>query len=131
MLDHITLGVNDVSLVKDFYDAIMGTIGYACVAEEWDDANRLCAAGYGLKKAFFWVCAPSDESRPAVPTNGTHLAFRADTKEQVHAFYDAALKNGGVDEGPPGPRPQYHARYYAAFVRDPAGHKIEIVHGNS
>jgi catechol 2,3-dioxygenase-like lactoylglutathione lyase family enzyme len=131
MFDHITLGVCDVFGVKGFYDAALGALGYRCVAEEKDDAGRLCAAGYGLKKAFFWICLPLDESRPAAPCNGTHVAFRADTKEQVYAFHDAAMKNGGTDEGPPGPRPSYHDRYYAAFVRDPAGHKIEVVWRNS
>lgn len=130
MFDHVTLGVNDVSAAKTFYDAVLGTIGLRCVAEEKDASGQLGAAGYGLKKAFFWVCRPLDETHPAAACNGTHVAFKANTKEQVRAFYDAALKNGGSDDGPPGPRPQYHDKYYAAFVRDPQGHKIEIVFGN-
>lgn len=129
MLNHMTLGAQDVSAAKKFYDAALGILGYKCIHQEHDN-GRLAAVGYGLTKAFFWICLPADEKMPSVPCNGNHYAFEAQSQQQVHDFYDAALANGGVDEGAPGPRPQYHDKYYAAFVRDPAGHKIEIVFGN-
>lgn len=131
MLDHITLGVNDLTAAKKFYDAVFATMGIQCSQEEKDDSGELVAAGYDLKTVFFWVCLPLDETRAAASCNGTHIALTADTKEQVNDFYDAALQNGGTDDGPPGLRPHYHDKYYAAFVRDPQGHKIEIVFGNN
>ena len=130
MLNHMTLGVQDVAVAKKFYDAVLGTLGYKCVHQEYD-ADRLAAVGYGLTRAFFWVCLPLDESQPVAPCNGNHYAFEAQSQQQVHDFYKAALANGGTDEGVPGLRPQYHDKYYAAFVCDPAGHKIEVVCGNS
>lgn len=131
MIDHLTLGVTDVDIAKPFYDATLSVLGYKLIHFEKDDDGRLGAIGYGLTRAFFWVCRPMDETNLSVPCNGNHIAFRADTKQQVHDFHAAALANGGSDEGSPGPRPQYHSNYYAAYVRDPAGHKIEIVWGNS
>ena len=80
------------------------------------------AAGYGCDgKAFFWIA--EQERRPPQ----THVAFKATDPNSVAAFHRAALANGGSDNGPPGPRPQYHSRYFAAFVLDPDGNNIEAV----
>lgn len=129
MLDHITIGVKDVEISKKFYDAALFTLGFNCVAKEYDAPNQLGAAGYGVKKAFFWITRPT--CKPPLPNNGMHIAFRANTKEQVRAFYDAAINNGGITETPPSACPEYHADYYAAYVYDPDGHKIEVVFGNT
>jgi predicted lactoylglutathione lyase len=78
--------------------------------------------GYGVPpKPDFWV----SEGAPNEPR--VHVAFRADTHEQVDAFYQAALAAGGKDNGGPGPRPHYHENYYGAFVLDPDGHNVEAV----
>jgi catechol 2,3-dioxygenase-like lactoylglutathione lyase family enzyme len=74
-------------------------------------------------KPDFWVSE-------GAPKEKLHIAFRADDRAQVDAFYAAAIAAGGTDNGPPGPRPQYHPNYYGAFVLDPDGHNIEAVfHG--
>ncbi|HEY8192243.1 MAG TPA: VOC family protein, partial [Alphaproteobacteria bacterium] len=117
---------------KKFYDAALATLGFKCVREEFDNSiDRLGAAGYGLQKPFFWVCLPHDLNKPAQPCNGSHVAFRANSKEQVQEFYKAAIANGGTTETPPGPCPEYHENYYAAYIYDPDGHKVEVVFGNT
>ena len=135
MIDHITFGSNDMKAATAFYDAVMATIGYTRIAEENDKTEGLVAAGYGKaadkgKEPLFWVCLPLDETVPAKACNGTHIAFKAASQTQVDDFYKAALKNGGKDGGAPGLRPHYEKDYYAAFVFDPDGHKIEAVFCN-
>jgi catechol 2,3-dioxygenase-like lactoylglutathione lyase family enzyme len=73
-----------------------------------------------------YIYTPED-GRPATWGNGTHVAFIADTRAQVHAFHEQALKLGGKSEGEPGPRPHYGPNYYAAYVRDPDGNKLQAV----
>jgi catechol 2,3-dioxygenase-like lactoylglutathione lyase family enzyme len=121
VLDHLSLGVADLSRAMTFYDAVLAPLGYVRV---FADARF---AGYGLpggenKLALFSV----GESHPAGP--GWHLALTAPSMSAVDAFHAAALAHGGSDEGQPGPRPRYGAGYYAAFCRDPDGHKLEAVH---
>ena len=83
-------------------------------------------AGYGREVPEFWVGAPHDGGK-AVAGNGTHIGFSAASKEEVDAFHAKALELGGADDGKPGLRPEYLPNYYAAFVRDPDGNKIEAV----
>jgi catechol 2,3-dioxygenase-like lactoylglutathione lyase family enzyme len=121
MLDHVSLGVRDLSRSMRFYDAVLATIGQLRV---W---TREGAAGYGEpgrddRLAIF----QKDDARPA--GEGTHLALTARTAGEVDRFHAEALAHGGTDLGPPGPRPQYGPGYYAAFVLDPDGHKLEAVH---
>ena len=73
-----------------------------------------------------YIYSPQD-GRPATWGNGTHVAFLAESKEQVHRFYEEALRNGGSSEGEPGPRPHYGPNYYATYVRDPDGNKLQAV----
>ena len=121
MIDHLSLGVRELERALRFYDAALAPLGWVRV---W---TRPTAAGYG---------APGGEDRLALfatldahPAGaGTHLALTAKTTEAVDRFWAAALANGGVDEGAPGDRPRYGAGYYAAFVRDPDGHRLEAVH---
>ena len=82
---------------------------------------------YGPEERFFIICRPLDENRDAAPSPGTHLCFRAASRAAVDAFHRAALDHGGTCDGPPGLRPHYAEDYYAAFVRDPDGHKLEAV----
>src|SRR5262245_22275782 len=121
MIDHTSLVVSNPDASRRFYDAALAPLGYEMLKEipkEYTEGRFV--AGYGVKpKADFWV----SQGTPNTPR--IHVAFRADRRELVDAFYKAALANGGKDNGPPGPRPQYHEHYYGAFVFDPDGHNIE------
>jgi len=122
MLLYITLGSNDLSKAKTFYDAALAPLGMVRrVTEEVE-------IGYGAptdSRTRLWVVTPYDE-KPATIGNGSMIALDADSRAVVDAFYEAALANGGTDEGKPGLRP-YHADFYAAYVRDPDGNKISAV----
>jgi catechol 2,3-dioxygenase-like lactoylglutathione lyase family enzyme len=116
MIDHTGLAVADVALSKAFYRAALAPLGYQLLME-WEQF-----AGFGVApKPDFWIGQDTPNKPPI------HVAFRAETREQVDAFYKAALAAGGRDNGAPGPRPHYHANYYGAFVLDPDGHNIEAV----
>jgi catechol 2,3-dioxygenase-like lactoylglutathione lyase family enzyme len=116
MIDHVIYSVSDLAKSKDFYTAALTPIGYSLLTE-WEQF-----LGYGVApKPDFWI----SQGEPNVPA--VHVAFRAATRAQVDAFYHAALEAGGRDNGPPGPRPDYHPNYYGAFVLDPDGHNVEAV----
>jgi catechol 2,3-dioxygenase-like lactoylglutathione lyase family enzyme len=117
MLDHVTIGVTDVERSKSFYDQALGPLGISRLHTEAG-----ASAGYGSGgKAYFWIGLKS------TPQTGAHIAFATPDRSVVDAFYAAALKAVGKDNGPPGLRPQYHPNYYGAFVLDPDGHNIEAV----
>jgi catechol 2,3-dioxygenase-like lactoylglutathione lyase family enzyme len=115
MIDHISLRVTDLARALAFYRAALAPLGYK-VMLEFPDAVGL---GDG-RKADFWITR-SDQT-----INPTHIAFSA-RREAVDAFHTAALGAGGSDNGPPGPRPEYHPHYFGAFVRDPEGNNVEAV----
>lgn len=122
MLGHLSLGVADLDRSQAFYDAVLATLGFVRVF------GHPRAIGYGApggndRLALF--AHPDRTDLAAGP--GFHLAFPAPNQDAVHAFHDAALAHGGSCEGEPGPRPHYGERYYACFVRDPDGHKLEAV----
>ncbi|QIL91010.1 VOC family protein [Microbulbifer harenosus] len=116
MLDHIGLIVHDYQRSKAFYQSALAPLGYELVMEMGDWAGF----GWGDKPQL--LIKGGSSTAPAV-----HIAFSAEDRETVRAFYDAALKAGGKDSGAPGLRPEYHDHYYAAYVLDPDGHKIEVV----
>jgi catechol 2,3-dioxygenase-like lactoylglutathione lyase family enzyme len=124
VLDHIALSVANYPKAKAFYDAVMPTIGASCVmavtAEETGGTYE--GAGYGLNgKPSFWIGTGGR-------TKGSlHIAFVAESRAAVDAFYAAAIAAGGTDNGPPGIRAHYHPNYYGAFVFDLDGHNIEAV----
>ena len=116
MFDHVVFGVSDYAESKAFFLKALEPLGVAVVLEgplglelSSDGKSSLC------------ICQTED--KPA----HLHLAFRAENRRQVEAFYRAALEAGGKDNGAPGLRAQYHANYYAAFVICPDGHNIEVV----
>jgi len=116
MIDHTGVTVSDVGRSKTFYRAALAPLGYTVIME-WQQY-----AGLGIApKPDFWI----GQGKPNVPS--IHVAFRAENRKLVDAFYKAALAAGGRDNGPPGLRPHYHANYYGAFVLDPDGHNIEAV----
>jgi catechol 2,3-dioxygenase-like lactoylglutathione lyase family enzyme len=124
MINHVSLGVRDVARAKRFYDAALGPLGYSCLSE--DQASL----GYGEKQAEFWVSA-AERPVPADRQSGLHICFTAPTRASVEAFHAAALRSGGADNGKPGLRSDYGPDYYAAFVVDPEGYRIEAYCGRA
>jgi catechol 2,3-dioxygenase-like lactoylglutathione lyase family enzyme len=123
MLDHIGLAVADMERAKAFYQAALKPLGLSLIMEVTAEQTGGDAhAGFGeVGKAFFWI------GTGAKPRGGTHVAFAAQTRAEVDAFYRAALDAGGRDNGAPGPRPHYDPNYYGAFVFDPDGNNVEAV----
>ncbi len=119
MLHHVSVGVNDVANAAEFYDAVLGALGYKRTAQFLP-----YAIGYGEGTSEFWIQLPADQGSPS-PGNGAHIGFSARTRNAVHRFHETALENGGTDNGAPGPRPDYGPKYFGAFVRDPFGNKLE------
>jgi catechol 2,3-dioxygenase-like lactoylglutathione lyase family enzyme len=119
MLHHVSVGVTDVLRAAKFYDAVLATLGYKRVADYSPHA-----IGYGTDHPEFWIGQPHDQ-RPMSVGNGTHVGFSARSKAQVEAFHAAALKEGGSNNGEPGPRADYGPDYYGAFIYDLDGNKIE------
>ena len=121
MLHHISLAVADLDRSAAFYDAALAPLGYVRV---WSHAT---AIGYGLPGGGDKFAIKARGREPAVPAAGFHLAFAAPSRGSVDAFHRVALGSGGRDNGAPGLRPQYAPDYYAAFVFDPDGYRIEAV----
>lgn len=123
MIDHTGLVIRDPKKSRPFYEAALAPLGYAVLREiPTEHTGGKVVFGMGVPpKPDFWVA----EGTPNEPR--IHVAFRAESRAQVDAFYAAAMAAGGRDNGPPGPRPHYHANYYGAFVLDPDGHNIEAV----
>jgi len=123
MLDHIGFAVSDFDRSKAFYREALAPLSIGLIMEVTAEQSGGGAhAGFGIAgKPFFWI-----DSGGAV-RSGTHVAFAAEHRADVDAFYAAALKAGGGDNGSPGLRPHYHPHYYGAFVLDPDGNNIEAV----
>ena len=121
MLHHISFGVADLQRSAAFYDAALSALGYVRV---WEDET---AIGYGAAGAGDKLAIKLQKSGALAPGPGFHLALAAPSRESVAAFHRAALGHGGHDNGAPGLREHYGPDYYAAFVVDPDGHRIEAV----
>ena len=121
MIDHISISVRDLKAAERFYAALLATLGMTKL-REWPDA----AIGYGKKYPEFWINRRSDMA-PVAADSGVHICLRASDAAVVDAFHAAALSGGGTSDGAPGFRVQYHENYYAAFIRDPDGNRIEAV----
>ena len=124
MIDHLSIGVRRLAGAKRFYDAALAPLGGRCLSE---DTSSL---GYGTEAAVFWLYAVQGPAQ-ADDRPGLHLCFRAPTRQSVDAFHAAALATGGRDNGKPGLRTSYGANYYAAFVVDPDGYRIEAYCGRA
>lgn len=124
MLDHIGISVSDAARSRAFYEAALRPlgIGFVMEAKPTETESGGTAVGFGKDGfPFFWI---GDKEKVG---EGTHIAFTAESRAVVDAFYEAAIAAGGRDNGKPGLRPQYHASYYGAFVHDPDGANIEAV----
>lgn len=120
MIHHLSLGVRDLHASARFYDGILGALGWRRVFE--DDE----AIGYGQEDDEDILCLKQrDDAAP--PGAGFHLAFAAPTRAAVDAFHAAGLLAGGADNGAPGLRAEYGPHYYAAFLVDPDGYRVEAV----
>jgi catechol 2,3-dioxygenase-like lactoylglutathione lyase family enzyme len=124
MLDHVSLGVSDLARSRRFYDAALRPLGLVRIVDFGGDRGSDYGAAPGSLGVEFTI---TREAAVRTPIAGAHLCFRAPDRAAVDAFHAAALAAGGSDDGGPGLRPQYHADYYGAFVRDPDGHRIEAV----
>lgn len=118
MIDHISIGVSDIARSKLFYDAALKPLGYTCLSP--GDSSL----GYGKDGVQLWLGHSSSPVAPD-PNSGLHFCFRAPTRASVAAFHASALAHGGRDNGRPGLRPDYGDNYYAAFIVDPDGYRIE------
>ena len=118
MIDHVSIGVRDIAKAKAFYDAALKPIGYSCLSESEG------SLGYGGERPALWISASPSPVAPD-PQSGLHFCFTAPTRASVDAFHRAALRHGGRDNGKPGLRADYGENYYAAFVADPDGYRIE------
>jgi catechol 2,3-dioxygenase-like lactoylglutathione lyase family enzyme len=121
LIDHIGLVVRDFATSKDFYIAVLGAL-------------KVPIGGYDERNLWadeLYIGAPNSEQVQGQLTGRIHVAFQAQDRAMVHAFYEAALAHGGRDNGAPGER-AYHPGYYAAFVLDPDGNNVEAVfHGKT
>ena len=124
-LDHVGMPVSDIERSKRFYEAALAPLGMKVTMTVTPDQTESggTAIGFGSEgqQGLFWI---GDDEKVG---EGIHVAFTAETREQVDGFHEAALAAGGRDNGPPGLRPQYGPNYYAAFVFDPDGLNIEAV----
>ena len=121
MIDHVSLAVHNLAAAEAFYAAVLAPLGMTKM-REWPQA----AVGFGKKYPEFWINRRDAMDRVAADS-GVHVALRAPDQAAVDAFYAAALKAGGTSDGAPGLRTKYHGSYYAAFIRDADGNRIEAV----
>lgn len=123
VISHITLGTNDKERSAKFYDQVLGALGFSRLPKPPE--KPLAYEKHGEMPTIY-IYSPED-GRPATWGNGTHVAFVADDQDQVHQFHEQGLSCGGFCEGQPGPRPHYGPNYYAAYIRDPDGNKLQAV----
>ena len=124
IIDHFGFGVSDYELAKAFYASALAPLGITLVMEFGPEQTlgKVWACGFGKGgKPELWIGSDGKTTPPM------HVAFTVENRAEVRAFYEAALRVGGRDNGGPGLRPQYHPNYYGAFVFDLDGHNIEVV----
>lgn len=120
MIDHISIAVRDLAASAAFYAAVLEPLGFTRLAD------RPTTVGFGIKYPEFWLNA-RPAMRPVEDDTGVHICLRARSPEAVQAFHARALAMGGRDDGAPGPRQATMVTYYAAFIRDPDGNKVEVM----
>ena len=124
MIAHVSIGVSNIDASKRFYDAALEALGYKCLRA----ARSLVGYGYGRDSIALWVFQ-AERPVPADEKSGLHFCFTARDAAAVDAFHAAAIAAGGHDNGAPGLRPIYGPYYYAAFIIDPDGYRIEAYYG--
>jgi catechol 2,3-dioxygenase-like lactoylglutathione lyase family enzyme len=121
MIDHVSVAVRDLAKAEAFYAALLAPLGMTKL-REWPGA----AIGFGKKYPEFWINRRDAMGRVA-EDSGVHICLRAPDTGAVDAFHAAAVKSGGASDGAPGLRKKYHDDYYAAFICDPDGNRVEAV----
>lgn len=150
IVSHVSVGstAENMSRMLSFYDSVLSEVGAKrkmAIHKKGEEVQQLSGGGtdnnsdndddlvavaYGKYYPEFWVQLPENQKETASPGNGVHIAFSCTSAKQVDRVYKAALDAGGIDNGPPGPRPQYSDRYYGAFFIDPCGNKLEATFYN-
>ena len=120
MIDHVSIPVRDLDRATGFYETVLATLGYAKLE------TRPATVAFGKRYSEFWLNHRPD-LKPRPENGGSHIAIRASSREMVDAFHAAALARGGMSDGAPGLRPQHGEGYYAAYIRDADGNRIEAV----
>jgi catechol 2,3-dioxygenase-like lactoylglutathione lyase family enzyme len=120
MLDHVSVGVSDLERSARFYERTLTPLGLSRLV------TRPATVGFGKAYPEFWINLRAELARIA-PASGSHICLRAQSTAAVDAFHAAALDAGGASDGAPGLRPHDRVRYYAAFIVDPDGNRIEAV----
>ena len=120
MIDHVSVGVRDLERAARFYEPTLAALGLTRLV------TRPATIGFGKAYPEFWINLRATMA-PVAHESGTHICLRAKTTAEVDAFHTAALASGGLSDGPPGLRPHDRVRYYAAFVLDLDGNRIEAV----
>ena len=120
MIDHISVGVSDLDRSAKFYEATLAPLGLTCLV------IRPATVGFGKAYPEFWINLRAGQP-PVSPESGRHICLRGKTTAEVDAFHAAALAAGGASDGAPGLRPHDRVSYYAAFIVDPDGNRIEAV----
>ncbi|MEX0281956.1 MAG: VOC family protein [Arenibacterium sp.] len=130
MIAYITVGANDIALAKRFYTAFLPALGYGLEEgpEGLSFALPVPPDAFPVSPEFY--VKPPFDGRPASSGNGAMVAFEAQNQQQVRDLHAAALAAGGADEGQPGFRADYGARFYVGYLRDPEGNKIAIFSSN-
>jgi catechol 2,3-dioxygenase-like lactoylglutathione lyase family enzyme len=120
MIDHISVGVAELDRAARFYEPTLAALGLSRLV------TRTATIGFGKSYPEFWINLRAGMAKVA-PESGVHICLRAKTTAEVDAFHAAALGAGGASDGAPGIRPHDRVKYYAAFVIDPDGNRIEAV----
>ena len=120
MIDHVSVGVSDLERAARFYEATLAPLGLSRLV------TRPAAIGFGKNYPELWINFRADMA-PVGPASGVHICLRAKSAGEIDAFHAAALNAGGRSDGEPGLRPHDRVHYYAAFVIDPDGNRIEAV----
>ena len=120
MIDHVSIEVSDLARATRFYEKVLGALGMSKLRA------GAHTSGFGKTYPELWINERTDMT-PTRDRSGAHLCLRARTTEIVDAFHTTALAEGATSDGAPGFRKEYGDRYYAAFVRDPDGNRVEVV----
>ncbi len=120
MIDHVSIGVSDLAASARFYESVLGVLGYVKLEV------RLATVGFGKRYPEFWLNHRPEKAHQGA-ASGAHVCLRAANPDIVDGFHAAALAAGGESDGAPGLRPQHGNGYYAAFIRDHDGNRIEAV----
>jgi catechol 2,3-dioxygenase-like lactoylglutathione lyase family enzyme len=126
IIDHVGIRARDLAASRRMYEPALAELGFVVLAEGEFEGDAYVLFGRGKRDDFALHAVGSKPGRDRA-TTGAHVAFRAPDEGAVTRWYEAALRTGGTDNGPPGARPEYSGSYYAAFVLDPDGNNVEAV----